>query len=198
MNDLFPIFLRMSGRRALVVGGGAMASTRVGQLLAAGARVTVIAPESNVSLEELARDGAIELHRRVFAPDDITREFFVVIGATNDPDTQAALAREAERHGLLYNVVDDVDHCNFFAPAVVERGDLKIAISTNGRSPVLARRLREKIEAALPGGTEDWVRQLGQLRRRLKLEIPVDFETRKRIIEDVIERTFEHAHSRQP
>ncbi len=192
MNGLFPVFLRLGGRQALVVGGGEIASIRVGQLLASGSRVTVIAEEVSKSLEELAGKGAIELHRRPFAPEDITQEFFIVIGTTRDPESQADIAREAERHRLLCNVVDSVQHCNFFAPAVVERGDLKIAISTNGRSPVLARRLREIIEAALSEGTEDWVQQLGELRQRLKLEIRVDFETRKRIIEEVIRRTFEH------
>ena len=195
MNDLFPVFLRLKRRRALVVGGGTMASLRVGQLLAAGAIVTVIAPDLGLLLEELAGIGVIEAHRRVFVPEDITREFFIVIGATNDPQIQSSLAQEAERHGVLFNVVDDVDHCNFFTPAVVERGDLKIAISTNGQSPVLARFLREQIEAALPEGTESWVRQLGELRRTLKLDASIDFGTRKQIIEEVIERTFAQGRS---
>ncbi len=190
MNDLFPLFLQLRGRRALVVGGGPMASARVGQLLAAGAVVTVIASDLMASLEDLARNGAIELRRRSLVAADITREFIIVIGTTNDPETQALLAREAERNGLLYNIVDDVEHCNFFTPAVVDRGELKIAISTNGLSPVLARRLRERIEAALPREMGNWLEQLGDLRKKLKLEIPVDFDTRKQIIEEVIDRTF--------
>ncbi len=190
MSDLFPLFLRLRGRRALVVGGGPMASARVGQLLAAGAVVTVIASDLMASLEDLARNGAIELRRRSLVAADITREFIIVIGTTNDPETQALLAREAERNGLLYNIVDDVEHCNFFTPAVVDRGELKIAISTNGLSPVLARRLRERIEAALPREMGNWLEQLGDLRKKLKLEIPVDFDTRKQIIEEVIDRTF--------
>ena len=129
---------------------------------------------------------------RNFVPGDITPDCFIVIGATDDPATQETLAREAERHGLLYNVVDDIEHCNFFTPAVVERGDLKIAISTNGQSPVLARRLREELEAVLPEDSDEWVRQLWELRQRLKLEIPAELETRKRIIEEVIERTLRH------
>ena len=192
MNDLFPIFLRLSGRRALVVGGGQMAAVRVRQLLAAGARVTVVAPVFSEPVRELASNKSVDLHAREFAPEDIPPDCLIVIGATDDPSTQQTVARESERRGLLYNVVDDVEHCNFFTPAVVERGDLKIAITTNGQSPVLARRLREHMESAIPESMDSWVRQLGDLRRRLRFEIPVGFETRKRIIEDVIARTIEH------
>jgi siroheme synthase-like protein len=192
MNDLFPIFLRLKGRRALVVGGGAIAAVRARQLLAAGARVTVVAPALSESFRELTSDESIELHTRTFVAEDIPPDCFIVIGATDDPATQQAVARESDRRGLLYNVVDDVEHCNFFTPSVVERGDLKIAISTNGRSPVLARRLRQHLESAIPESMDSWVQQLGVLRERLKFEIPVGFETRKRIIEDVIEKTIDY------
>jgi len=192
VNDLFPVYLRMKGRRVLVVGGGTMATLRVKKLLASGARVAVIAPVASAPLLDLSESGSIELHLRPFSPEDIPAECFMIIGATDDPATQSALAREAERRGLLYNVVDEVEHCNFFTPAVVERGDLKLAISTNGRSPVLARRVREELEAALPEVTEQWVEELGELRQRLKLEIPSEFHTRKRIIEEVIEKTLHH------
>lgn len=168
-----------------------MAALRVRQLLAAGAKVTVVAPEVDASLRVLAGTGLIELHQRSFEHSDITRDCFLVIGATDDPVIQSELAGEAERAGLLYNVVDAVEHCNFFTPSVVERGDLKIAISTNGQSPVLARRLRQALESLLPANIGDWVKELGSLRTRLKIRIPSDLATRKRIIEEVIERTVQ-------
>jgi siroheme synthase-like protein len=191
MSDLFPVFLRLQNRRALVVGGGAMAALRTKQLLAAGARVTVIAPAINGSLDELAEAGRIELIDRPFARRDVSASYFIVIGATDDPAAQAALGEEAERLGLLYNVVDDVEHSNFYTPALVERGDLKIAISTNGLSPVLARQLRQELEDAIPPAAGEWIKQLGQLRQSLKFEIPVDFETRKQIIQEVIDKTIQ-------
>ncbi|MFI5173647.1 MAG: bifunctional precorrin-2 dehydrogenase/sirohydrochlorin ferrochelatase [Terriglobia bacterium] len=191
MSDLFPVFLRLQNRRALVVGGGAMAALRTKQLLAAGARVTVIAPAINGSLDELAEAGRIELIDRPFARRDVSPSYFIVIGATDDPAAQAALGEEAERLGLLYNVVDDVEHSNFYTPALVERGDLKIAISTNGLSPVLARQLRQELEDAIPPAAGEWIKQLGQLRQSLKFEIPVDFETRKQIIQEVIDKTIQ-------
>lgn len=189
MNDLFPIFVRLRNRRALVVGGGNMAALRAKQLIQAGAQVTVIAPAVNAALDTLAESGAIRLLLKEFDRAEMIAEYFVVIGATNDPLVNAALAKEAERLGLLYNVVDDAEHSNFFTPSVVERGDLKIAISTNGHSPVLARRLRQALEHALPEAAGEWIRQLGELRKKLKFEIPVDLETRKAIIEEVIEKT---------
>jgi siroheme synthase-like protein len=191
MNDLFPVFLRLQNRRALVVGGGTMAALRTKQLLAAGAVVTVVAPAVNAFLDELAEAGRIDFIERHFEREDVNKDYFIVIGATNDPVVQAALADEAERHGLLYNVVDDVEHSNFFTPALVERGDLKIAISTNGLSPVLARQLRQELEAAIPPVAGEWIKQLGELRQSLKFKIPVDFETRKQIIEEVIEKTIQ-------
>lgn len=189
MNDLFPIFVRLRNRRALVVGGGSMAALRAKQLIQAGAQVTVIAPAVNAALDTLAEAGAIRLLLKEFDRAEMIAEYFIVIGATNDPLVNAALAKEAERLGLLYNVVDDAEHSNFFTPSVVERGDLKIAISTNGHSPVLARRLRQALEHALPEAAGEWIRQLGELRKKLKFEIPVDLETRKAIIEEVIEKT---------
>ncbi len=189
MNDLYPVFFKLRGYRTLVVGGGEIAVLRVKQLLAAGARVTVIALTPNPSLVRLAEAGSIELHARHFVASDVTRDYFLVIGATDDPAAQRLLADEAERQGLPHNVVDAPDRCNFFTPAVVERGELKIAISTSGNSPVLARRLREHLEAALPAAAGAWVEELGSLRARLKFELPADLETRKRIIEEVIERT---------
>ena len=191
MNDLFPVFLKLSNYRTLVVGAGKMAALRVKQLLAAGAKVTVIAPAADASLASLAEAGLIEMHERAFVRSDVTRDYFLVIGATDDPATQVAVADEAKALGLLYNLVDAPEHCNFFTPAVVERGDLRIAISTNGQSPVLARRLRELLEAIIPSAAGEWVRELGAMRRKLRFEIPSDYEARKRIIEEVIERTVQ-------
>ncbi len=190
MNPLFPIFLKLKDRHALVVGGGSMAAQRVKQLLAAGARVTVIAPAVNAVLDDLAELGKIAVYQRPFEINDVTRDYFIVIAATNDPDAQKVLAEQADRLGVLLNVVDDTERSNFYTPAVVERGDLKIAISTNGSSPVLARRLRQDLEAALPESTGEWIQELGELRKKLKIEIPSDSERRRQIMEEVIERTL--------
>ncbi|MDD5542944.1 MAG: bifunctional precorrin-2 dehydrogenase/sirohydrochlorin ferrochelatase [Acidobacteriia bacterium] len=189
MSKLFPIFLKLQGRRALVVGGGTMAALRVKQLIAAEAQVTVIAPTLGSAMAKFSEAKQMKIHSKKFEPADLTREYFLAIAATDDTDVNAAVAAQAERLGILYNAVDDIEHSSFYTPSVVERGDLLIAISTNGHSPVLARRLRQEFEQALPTEFGAWVQELGRLRKKLKQEIPHQLEARKAIIEEVIERT---------
>ncbi len=183
LKGLFPIFLRLRGRRVLVVGGGAMATLRARQFLRAGAGVTVVSPRASASLKQLARRGAIIWTRRQFSTKDVTRKYFVVVGATDDPRVQESLAKSAEKLGLLYNVVDAPAHCNFITPALVERGDLKIAICTQGQSPALSGRLRRVIDEALPDSASDWLVVLGRLRRSLKLAFPKDLKKQKALLE---------------
>jgi len=190
MSELFPIFLKLSGKQALVVGAGAIAVLRVRQLRSAGAKVTVIAPKVSAGMEELAKAGTIDLVRRGFERDDLSRRYFIVIAATDDPVAQKAVSEEAERHGILCNVVDNPECCNFYTPAVVERGDLKIAISTNGRSPFLAGKLRRYLEEAIPENAADLTETVGLLRSRLKSEIPGDLEKQKELVEDFIEKVL--------
>jgi precorrin-2 dehydrogenase / sirohydrochlorin ferrochelatase len=188
MNDLFPIFVRLRNRRALVVGGGAMATVRVKQLLAAKAAITVIAPEATKEIEKLAAEGLLQLLKREFERTDINPGFFVVIGATNKASVQQALAEEAERHGLLYNVVDQPERCNFYTPAVVERGDLKIAICTQGQSPILSGRLRRELEEAIPASAGEFTGLLGELREKLKRIIPGNLKRQRELLLEFIEK----------
>ena len=188
MSELFPIFVRLKNRRALVVGGGGMATIRVKQLLTAGAAVTVVAPRASEEIEKLAAKGSLRFLKRRFQRSDVNRTFFVIIGATNNPVVQKALAEEAELEGLLYNVVDCPEHCNFYTPAVVERGDLKIAICTQGQSPALSGHLRRKLEEAIPASAGDFTRLLGQLRKKLKLKIPGDLRQQREILNEFIEK----------
>jgi siroheme synthase-like protein len=185
---LFPIFLRLENCRALVVGGGSMAALRVRQLLETGAVVTVVAPRATPGIADLAKGGQITLLRRNFLKKDLQPGYFIVIGATDDPATQAVLAREAKRLGLLYNVVDHAEHSNFITPAVVTRGSLRIAICTQGRSPVLAGRLRRCLEQVLPQDAAGWTEALGRLREGLKSALPAQYENRKQIIDTLIDR----------
>ena len=190
MKEMFPIFLKLDGRRALVVGGGKMATLRVKQLVGAGARVTLIAPRIDAEIEELGEAGRIELLRRKFDRTDLSRRYFIVIAATNDSKIQKAVFEEADRRGVLCNVVDKPKVCNFYMPAIVDRGDLKIAISTSGRSPALAGKLREYLEEAIPENSADLTQIVGLLRSRLKLEIPGDLETQKKMVSEFIEKAL--------
>lgn len=190
MNALFPVFLKLSGREALVVGGGEMATVRVGQLLRANATVTVIAPEVSEAIEAWAEEGSVKLLRHEFRPIDLTSRFYVVIAATSDPSVQAAVAQAAERHGALLNVVDNPELSGFYTPAVVQRGDLVIAIGTGGQSPFLAGKIRAWLEEAIPNNAEDLTQALGLLRSRLKFEIPHDLDEQKRLLSDFLEEVL--------
>ena len=190
MKEMFPIFLKLDGRRALVVGGGKMATLRAKQLIRAGAHVTVIAPRTDGEIEELGEAGRIELLRRKFERTDLSRRYFIVIAATNDSKIQKAVFEEAERRGVLCNVVDKPKVCNFYMPAIVDRGELKIAVSTSGRSPALAGKLREYLDEAIPENAADLTQIVGLLRSKLKLEIPGDLETQKKMVSEFIEKAL--------
>lgn len=140
----YPVTLDVAGKRAVVIGTDAVAAGKADALLAAGADVTVVAEGPAAALGRLEADGVRVLRRR-FAPVDL-ESAFVCVASSDDPRERAAIHAVGRAWGVLVNVMDDPPHCDFAAPAVVRRGDLAIAISTGGRSPALARRLREELE----------------------------------------------------
>ncbi|MBI3911270.1 MAG: bifunctional precorrin-2 dehydrogenase/sirohydrochlorin ferrochelatase [Armatimonadetes bacterium] len=148
MRRYLPICLDLDGKPAVVLGGGAVATERVRDLVACGARVTVISPQISPALEAEAAAAHITLIRRPYQSGDLEGAFLAVV-ATNNPDTNAAAFAEAERSGVLVNVTDDPEHCRFIFPARFERGPLTISIFTHGTSPALSRRMRRELEAAL-------------------------------------------------
>ena len=154
-------------RRAVVVGGGRIATQKVAGLLEAKAQVTVISPILTSKLKTLAGAGRVTVIDRPYRQGDLAGAF-VVIAATNDPATNEAVWREAKQRGCLVNVVDDPPHCNFIVPAVVRRGEVTIAISTGGASPALARRLRERLETLVGPEYGDLATLLGELRPELR------------------------------
>lgn len=143
--NYYPIFLRVAGRPCLVIGGGSVAEQKVESLLTAGARVTVISPRLTAHLQTLAATGRMTHVPRVYGEGDLAG-FLLVCAATDDSAVQARIAAEAETAGVLLNVVDRPQLCDFITPAVLERGDLVIATSTNGASPAMAKRIRRELE----------------------------------------------------
>ena len=175
--DYYPIFLNLEGRLCVVVGGGRVAQGKVDGLLAAGARVRVVAPALAPVIAELARSQRIEHLARPYQTGDLA-EAMLVISATDDPAVNERVWNDAKAHNILVNVVDDTPHCNFIAPAILRQGDLAIAISTSGKAPALAVRLREQI-APLAGPEHARFLQLaGSLRERLADQTP-DFVERR-------------------
>jgi precorrin-2 dehydrogenase/sirohydrochlorin ferrochelatase len=185
--DLFPIFLKLTGRPCLVIGAGNLAESKIESLRAAHAAVTVIAPEARASIVELAETGEITWVRREYVAGDIAEGTFLVVTATNVGAVNRAVYHEATAKNVICNAVDDPPFCDFYFPSVVRRGDLQIAISTAGASPALAQRLRKEINAQLPLDTGDWLTDLGNLRREVVQAEPLN-EERKLLLHQLAQR----------
>ena len=166
MEALFPLFLKLDGRRCLVVGAGAIGTGKIGGLLRCGASVQVVAPKATERVQRWARAGRIRWLRRKFQDSDL-EDCFCVVAATSSHALHETISRVARQRGVLCNVVDVPELCDFYYPAVVRRGALQIAISTSGETPALAQRLRKKLERQFGPEYAVWVKQLGASRRKL-------------------------------
>jgi precorrin-2 dehydrogenase/sirohydrochlorin ferrochelatase len=164
--SLFPMFVKLEGRPCLVVGAGMIGEGKIGSLLEAGASVFVVSPCVTPRVREWSAAGAIKWLRRKFKQYDLAGKF-LVIAATPSAKVNASIFDEARRRKVLCNSVDDPPHCDFFYAAIVRRGDLQIAISTNGKSPALAQRLRKRFERQFGPEYADKIDELGAARERL-------------------------------
>jgi len=163
---LFPAFLKLAGRRCLVVGAGRVAQEKIEGLLRADADIRVVAPQATRRIQSWAHAGKIRWDARQFRRSDLSRAFLVV-AATSSPSLHADIYKQAQRHGVLCNVVDDPEHCDFYYGSVVRRGSLQIAISTGGHSPALAQRLRKRLESEFSAEYAAWLEEIGAARKRL-------------------------------
>jgi len=165
--SLLPIFVKLRGRLVVVVGGGAIAEGKLSALFAAGSRIRVIAPEITKGIAQEVSQGRAEWRQKHFESSDLDGAF-LVIAATSAPGVNEAVYREADAGGILCNAVDDIERCHFYYGSVVQRGDLQIAISTNGKSPALAQRLRLQLEQQFGPEYELWLEWLGAARELLR------------------------------
>jgi siroheme synthase-like protein len=178
LMTLFPAFLKLHDRPVLVVGGGAIATSKIPSLLQAGARVTVVSPTLTRELVQSVRNREIDWLPKAFEPDDLNGKFLVV-AATSLRDLNESVYREADKRNILCNAVDDIDNCHFYCGSIVQRGDLQIAISTNGKSPALAQRLRKELEEQFGPEYAPWLDWLGAAREVLRAQ-STDTETTRR------------------
>jgi precorrin-2 dehydrogenase/sirohydrochlorin ferrochelatase len=178
--SLFPMFVKLEGRRCVVVGGGAIAESKVESLLTSGASVMVVSPTLTENLAEQERRGLFAWKACEFQVQDMDGAF-LVIAATSDEEVNELIFSEADRRGILCNAVDQPQRCHFYFPSVVRRGALQIAISTSGLSPSLAQRLRKDFEAEFGSEYEEWLAWLGRVRAAM-MERGADFETRRRVL----------------
>jgi len=189
---LYPVFLKLAGRRVLLVGGGTVAAGKLEGLLAAGAEVTVVAPEIRPEIE---RPG-VELQRRAFEARDLEGAWWVVAAAPADVNRQVQAAAEA-RH-LFVNAVDDPAHATAYLGGIVRREGVIIAISTGGRAPALAGLLREALEAWLPADLDRWLAAADEARRGWKRDQVPMSERRPRLLETLNELYKEKTPNPQP
>ena len=165
--NLLPISLKISGKHCLVVGGGAVGTRKVFALLAADAIVTVVSREFSPKLEELDRRGEVTLIQKNFEPE-VLDDVFLCISAVDDRETSTQVMEACRSRGVLVNVADMPDMCDFYFPAVVSRGDLSIAVSTGGVSPAMARRIRQDLEAHYGPEYAGVLRVMGSIRESLR------------------------------
>lgn len=169
--DFFPLFANLRDQPCLVVGGGPVAARKARELVAAGASVTVNAPDFDPALKSLAAEGRVRLHVGTLEPALVSAQILIV-AATSDAEVNRRVAEAARDALRLCNVVDDGAQSSVIFPAIVERGPLTIAVSSGGRSPVLARVLRQRLEQWLPAGIGALAEWLGSLRAEVKRRLP--------------------------
>src|SRR5512136_672638 len=162
----YPIGLDISGRRCLVIGGGEVGERKAQRLLECGARVSVVGRELTPALAGLAREGRID-----HIPGDYDKGLlegaFLVIGATDDRAINENIFRDARKRGVLANIVDDPEHCDFILPALCRQGDLVITVATGGKSPALAKKLRKELEEHYGPEYETLLKIMGELRGKI-------------------------------
>ena len=163
----YPIFLELNERRCLVLGGGAVAERKVEELLAMGARVTVISPAITDGLRDLLVQGSIRHVERAYQEGDLA-DSDLVFAATEDQANNAAAFREARAQRIWINSADDAAHCDFILPGLVRRGDLTVAVSTGGVSPAATRAIREELDNYFTADYARFVQIAGEARRRLR------------------------------
>jgi precorrin-2 dehydrogenase/sirohydrochlorin ferrochelatase len=180
----YPINLDIRNRNALVVGGGGVGSRKVKTLLSCGARVTVVSREVSDPLKDLAASGKIKLEQRSYRSADLDG-MFLVIGATNDEKLNRRISSDAEQLNTLCNIADRPEVCNFILPSIVQRDDLVIAISTSGKSPALAKKLRKTLETQFGEEYGVLLKLMGAIRKKL-LQQAHEPEVHKPLFEQLI------------
>lgn len=185
MCRLYPINIKLDQKLCLVVGGGQVAERKIQALLKAEAIVTVISPMITPAIELLRADGLIKWEQRTYSVGD-ARGYFLVISATDNEEANQVVTKDCNDLNILLNVVDDPDKCNFFVPAVVNQGSLCISVSTQGKSPLLARVIREQLEQHFGPEYAEFIDLLGELRPRIKQQVD-DVKQRREIFAELIE-----------
>ncbi|MBF7686840.1 siroheme synthase CysG [Acinetobacter rathckeae] len=176
--DIFPISLKLKQQICLIVGGGSIAYRKAFLLNKAGAIIHIVAPEISADLEAMVLDGKGQIFKRYFAETDLDFPYKLVIAATDNAAVNQSVFEYCEARNLLVNSVDDIPHCRFMVPAIVDRSPLVISIASNGTSPVLSRQIRTQLETMIPHGMGKLAEFSGDWRARVKAKISSPEERR--------------------
>lgn len=183
-NVLFPVFLRLDKLQVLIVGAGEVGWEKLSMMYrhSGNAHITIVAPEVKSEIQELVSSHTDEIRiiKKKFSEDDLKGKDIVII-ATADHDLNVAVWEKAKQMKVLTNVADTPELCDFYLSSVVKKGDLKIAISSNGKSPTLTKRIRELLEDVLPEEVDDLLARLSEIRKELK----GDFESKVKKLDEI-------------
>ncbi len=180
----YPIFLDIEGRNVVIIGGGNVCARKAETMMNYGARVTVVSPEFTGEIEKWAEEGCLALKRKKYDASDLD-DANIVIASTDDERVNTQIATDCRRRRIPVNVVDVTPLCEFIVPAIIEKGSIQIAVSTGGKSPALARTLKEDLQLSIGPEYDEVNRLLGSLRDAAKKKLPTDVD-RKRFFDGII------------
>jgi len=187
----YPIFLELAGRRVVLIGGGVVAVRKARSLLAAGARLVVVAEQIDDVLTNLCTGSSAKLVRSRYSKDYIA-EAVLVIAATNDHELNKQIYKDCQELEILCNVVDQPELCDFYVPAVVRRGDLQIAIGTEGDCPAYAGHIRKKLEQIFTEKHGEFLAELEAMRERIIKDVPGEADRKVLLGELVDDESFDY------
>ncbi|MBI4949875.1 MAG: bifunctional precorrin-2 dehydrogenase/sirohydrochlorin ferrochelatase, partial [Deltaproteobacteria bacterium] len=180
----YPVFLDIKGRQSLVIGGGAVALRKIEGLLSAGSKVTVVSPTVTKAVKGLADKGSISLIKRKYREGDLVGVFLVVT-ASNDRAVNESVYNEAKKRGVLINSVDAPERCSFIVPSIIDRDPLLIAVSTSGAAPLLAKKIRERLEGEIGEEYGKFTDLIGKVRNKL-LKSNIDRVKKESVIKALV------------
>lgn len=189
MNELYPVFLKVSEMNTLIVGGGAVGLEKLSFLLKSSpnAKVRLVAIEVCDKLRELAKGKKVEIYQEAYC-EDFLEGMQIAIAATNDLEVNLKVRRDAKRRNMLVNVADNPPYCDFYMGGIMTKGNLKIAISTNGKAPTLAKRLRELFEEVFPDNTDELLENINAYRKTLKGDFGEKVEKLNELTQNMIRK----------
>jgi precorrin-2 dehydrogenase / sirohydrochlorin ferrochelatase len=194
MDSYYPITLRLTGKKIVVVGGGKVAERKITGLIGTQADITVVSPEVSTKINKLAAAGEINWLAKTFVIED-SKEAFMIFAATNDRDLNQAIKNGAEAHQLV-TIADDPEGSDFQVPAKVQRGRLTIAVSTGGASPTLARNIKAQLEQEFDDRYDNYLEFLFQVRQQIVQEV-VDPSLKRKLLKAIASPAFFTSKNRQ-